>query len=31
MRFQEWQKPTKEQKQKVFEEYKERVTTCSNR
>lgn len=31
MRFQEWLKLTNEQKQKAFEEYKKRVTTCSNK
>lgn len=33
MKFQEWQKLTREQKQKAFEEYKKAVTrpTTSNR
>lgn len=31
MKFREWQKLTKEQKQKAFEEYKKRVTTYTTR
>lgn len=31
MKFREWQKLTREQKQKAFEAYKKRVTTCTTR
>ena len=31
MKFREWQKLTREQKQKAFDEYKKRVVTCSSK
>ena len=31
MTSKEWQKLTREQKQKFFEEYKKRVATCTTR